>query len=350
MKNLIIGICIAATVAALIAIGVFTSHFGLGFASNIGNWGAVGDFFGGVLNPTFALLSLILIAYTLMQNKKALEQSEKAIEQGTKAIEQNEKALQVSNKELELTRNELANSSKALEEQASLLAIQSFETTFFNMLELHNKLLNNIFYGDGESYENIKDELGITRYEDGSFYGEDKKHKGLDSLKRLITAIESAFVYGENRITVLFIFNTMYKYENKAFGGYFRNLYQVLKLIKNSFPDMSIQKKYSNILRAQLSNQELSLLLLNCLCPYVDNGEFRKLVIHFELLEHLDITYKLGDDNIANFTINNPTLNLTSNEIDQYFSTDTSGKLIKSAFGQNSQIMDYCKFKNLVDQ
>ena len=138
MEKLIKRIYITAAIAALIAIGTFISHFGLGFASNIGNWGAVGDFFGGVLNPTFALLSLILIAYTLMQNKKALEQSEQAIEQGTKAIEQNEKALRVSNKELELTRNELANSSKALEEQASLLAIQSFETTFFNMLELHN--------------------------------------------------------------------------------------------------------------------------------------------------------------------------------------------------------------------
>ena len=72
MKQLTIGICIAASIAALTAIGIFISHFGFGFASNIGNWGAVGDFFGGILNPTFALLSLILIAYTLMQNKKAL--------------------------------------------------------------------------------------------------------------------------------------------------------------------------------------------------------------------------------------------------------------------------------------
>lgn len=79
MEKLIKRICITAAIAALIAIGTFISHFGLGFASNISNWGAVGDFFGGVLNPTFALLSLILIAYTLMQNKKALDQSEKAI-------------------------------------------------------------------------------------------------------------------------------------------------------------------------------------------------------------------------------------------------------------------------------
>ncbi|WP_274803885.1 putative phage abortive infection protein [Pseudoalteromonas rhizosphaerae] len=123
-----------------------------------------------------------------------------------------------------------------------------------------------------------------------------------------------------------------------------------MKLIKNSFPDIDVQKKYSNILRAQLSNQELSLLLLNCLCPHVDNGQFRKLVIHFELLEHLDITYTLGSDYIATFTINNPTMHLTSNEIDLYFSTDTSGKLIKSAFGQNAQIISYCKDQNYIDK
>ncbi|MDP2636721.1 MULTISPECIES: putative phage abortive infection protein [unclassified Pseudoalteromonas] len=348
MEKLIKRICITAAIAALIAIGTFISHFGLGFASNIGNWGAVGDFFGGVLNPTFALLSLILIAYTLMQNKKALEQSEKAIEQGTKAIEQNEKALQVSNEELRLTRDELANSSDALKEQANLLAVQSFETTFFNMLVLHRRLIDNFSYDYSSSHEKISKELNIDFYTAGS--SKDMK-PGVFCVNRLLTAIHEAHKKVDKPQSVIATFNVFYREENKEFGSYFRNLYQILKLIKDSFSNIAIQKKYSNILRAQLSNQELSLLLLNCLCSHVDNGQFKKLVIHFELLEHLDIAYALGDDNIATFTINNPTLHLTSNEIDQYISTDTSsGKLIKSAFGENSQIMDYCKFKNWVDQ
>ncbi|KPZ57316.1 hypothetical protein AN391_01903 [Pseudoalteromonas sp. P1-13-1a] len=347
MKRIVFIICGIAGLAAIIAIIFFVSKFGFGPASTISNWGAVGDFFGGVLNPTFALLSLILIAYTLMQNKKALEQSEKAIQQGTEAIEQNERALQVSNDELALTRNELANSATALEEQAKLLAVQSFETTFFNMLELHNKLINQFIYIHENSHERISRKLNIDSYSAGTVM---KVEPGIKSINRLLMAIENANNKIVSNKSIILTFSMFYIYENKEFGRYFRNLYQILKLIKNSFPDIGIQKKYSNILRAQLSNQELSLLILNCLCPHVDNGEFRKLVIHFELLEHLDITYKLGDNYIATFTINNPTLNLTSNEIDQYFSTDTSGKLIKTAFGRNSQIMDYCKFKNLVDQ
>ncbi len=74
-------ICCLAALAAITAFGLYALKFGIGFAPSISDWGAVGDFFGGVLNPTFALLSLILIAYTLMQNKKALEQSETAIQQ-----------------------------------------------------------------------------------------------------------------------------------------------------------------------------------------------------------------------------------------------------------------------------
>lgn len=347
MEKLIKRICITAAIAALIAIGTFISNFGLGFASNIGNWGAVGDFFGGVLNPTFALLSLILIAYTLMQNKKALEQSEKAIQQGTEAIEQNEKALQVSNKELELTRNELANSSKALEEQASLLAVQSFETTFFNMLELHSRLLDRFNYSYWDSHDAISAELKIPYFQTVS---KDLKQSGMFSLNKLLMSMKDAHERVGNNSSIVHIFNGFYLYENKEFGSYFRNFYQILKLIKTSIPSYPAQKKYSNILRAQLSNQELTFLLLNCLCSSVDNGQFKKLVIYFELLEHLDITYTLGNDYIATFTINNPTLHLISNEIDQYISTDTSGKLIRSAFGQNSQIMNYCKFNNLVDK
>jgi len=346
MKRIVFIICGIAGLAAIIAIIFFVSKFGFGPASTISNWGAVGDFFGGVLNPTFALLSLILIAYTLMQNKKALEQSEKAIQQGTEAIEQNERALQVSNDELALTRNELANSATALEEQAKLLAVQSFETTFFNMLELHSSLLDKFNYSYSDSHDAISAELNIPYFET---VRSNLQQPGIFSFNKLLISIKDVHQRVGNESSIVHIFNGFYLYENKYFGSYFRNLYQILKLIKTSIPSYQNQKKYSNILRAQLSNQELTLLFLNCLCSSVDNGQFKKLVIHFELLEHLDITYNLGDDNIATFTINNPTLNLTSNEIDQYFSIDTSGKLIKSAFGKNSQILDYCKFKNLVD-
>ncbi|KZY60974.1 hypothetical protein A3733_24330 [Pseudoalteromonas shioyasakiensis] len=342
---MIIIICGLAALAAVTALGLYAYKFGFGFASKISDWGSVGDFFGGVLNPTFALLSLILIAYTLMQNKKALEQSEKAIQQGTEAIDQNERALQVSNQELALTRNELANSATALEEQAKLLAVQSFETTFFNMLQLHSRLLDNFNYNVRNSYDQICEKLNISHFNTNSA----QMPQGIQCLDRLLSAILDAHQGVGDKSSIVNVFNAFYLYENRVFGSYFRNLYQILKLIKISITTYQEQKKYSNILRAQLSNQELTLLLLNCLCSSIDNGQFKKLVIYFELLEHLDITYKKDKDHITTFTINNPTLLLTSSEIDQYLSRDSNGRVIRSAFGLNDQILKYNKFRNMVD-
>ncbi|MCK8124659.1 putative phage abortive infection protein [Pseudoalteromonas sp. 2CM39R] len=332
MKRMILLIFCLAVVIGITAILFYVDNFGFGYAQTIGDWGAVGDFFGGVLNPTFALLSLILIAYTLMQNKKALEQSEKA--------------LQVSNQELALTRNELANSATALEEQAKLLAVQSFETTFFNMLELHSRLLDNFSYDYSGSYVRIKEELNIDHYSAGS--SKDAK-PGIFYINRLLTSISDAHKnvkssQSNGEKSIINTFNVFYRYENKEFGIYFRNLYQVLKLIKDSVQNVQEQKKYSNILRAQLSNQELLLLFLNCLCPKVDKGQFRELVIHFELLEHLDITYVRGKDELRSiFRVNNPTFFLETIEVDEYISFNCNGEVNKSAFGRNNQISSYCE-------
>ncbi|MDQ2045553.1 putative phage abortive infection protein [Pseudoalteromonas sp. 20-92] len=349
MEKLIKRICITAAIAALIALGTFISHFGLGFASNIGNWGAVGDFFGGVLNPTFALLSLILIAYTLMQNKKALDQgalaikqSELAIQQGTKAIEQNEKALQVSNEELALTRNELANSATALEEQAKLLAVQSFETTFFNMLELHNNILKSIEHNPNKSWKLFysKFDRGIIAHTENI---DSSGSRAIYSLTKQLGSLISNDSTGSNALQV---FDIIFAYENQSFGSFFRNLYQVLKLIQSNTNDYETHKKYSNILRAQFSNQELSLLFFNCLSSEVDGGQFKELVIYFKLLEHLNIKYT-STFNI--FKITSPDIMLTAELVEKYLVIDESGKLSTSAFGENPQLIQYCKGKGYLN-
>ncbi len=337
MEKFIKIICTIAVTSAVIAITVFISHFGFGFASNIGNWGAIGDFFGGVLNPMFALFSLILIAHTLMQNKQALEQSEKAIEQGTKAIEQNEKALQVSNKELELTRNELANSSKALEEQASLLAVQSFETTFFNMLALHDKVLKNIKFNSQESYSTF-----FRSFEGASNPSiKNEVKSGTDAIDSISQLIGSLVNKGRFKKSAVEVFDVIFDYENKLFGSYFRNLYQILLFISNSTFDDKTKNKYSNILRAQLSNQELSLLMLNALSTKVDKGQFRKLLIEFSILEHLNLNHYVDDLSNYIFTIQNPNIPIETKHLDKFIKLDQNNKVIKSAFGSNLHIASY---------
>lgn len=316
-----------AFVAASIAVGLYATKFGIGFAKTISDWGAVGDFFGGVLNPTFALLSLILIAYTLVQNQKALAQSQEA-------IKQNEQALRVSNEELKLTRDELASSSKALEEQAKLIAVQSFETTFFNMIELHSNVLNNVLYCP---YTN-KDKLQ-TSFQAINYALPSNKEKGVSSfqvINLLLNDLHRRYdSYIEEGISA--VFDIFYESENRVFASYFRNLYQILKLIKNSRLSKEKQKSYSNILRAQLSNDELALLLLNCICEKVDSGQFRELVTEFELLEHLDCFFNEDTNLIA---VQNPMFILKRDILEKYL-VIKNNVVTKSAFGKNSEIKKF---------
>jgi hypothetical protein len=86
----------------------------------IGDWGAFGDFFGGILNPVFGFFSMILIIFTITQQQKSLEQTSKQIklsfEEMTKSVAAQEKQAELSEKQL----NELMKKS-ALDDSVRIL-------------------------------------------------------------------------------------------------------------------------------------------------------------------------------------------------------------------------------------
>lgn len=67
-------------------------------------------------------------------------------------------------------------------------------------------------------------------------------------------------------------------------GHYFRNIYQVLKFIDTS--ELEQKQFYANLLRAQLSSDELALLFYNCL-SHIGNEKFKPLLEKYAVLEHL---------------------------------------------------------------
>ena len=110
---------------------VFPKGTGVDGGNNLrGDWGALGDFFGGMLNPIFAFLSLVMLVFTLRLNLKELS---------------------LSRRELALTRIEMTKSSEALEEQSDSLKAQSeslqrqnFESTFFHLIALFGQSANSV--------------------------------------------------------------------------------------------------------------------------------------------------------------------------------------------------------------
>ncbi len=80
-------------------------------------------------------------------------------------------------------------------------------------------------------------------------------------------------------------FEEYYKTYEDSMAHYFRNLYHIFKFVKAS--DIDNKRRYTSLVRAQLSKFELLILFYNCLTKY-GNG-FKPLVEEFGLFEHLDI-------------------------------------------------------------
>lgn len=109
--------------AIVIPLKLFISRFGEQEpSSNPEHWGQFGDFLGGTLNPILAFASFMALLYTIRLQTKQLKLS---------ADE-----LTATRIELEASRIAQQDSSKSLKVQLEKLDIQSFEATFFSLLQL----------------------------------------------------------------------------------------------------------------------------------------------------------------------------------------------------------------------
>jgi uncharacterized membrane protein len=121
------------TSAAFFVCKFFLTFSGEIFPSNVrDDWGTLGDFFGGILNPIFGFASFIALLATIFYQSKELNASTK----------------------------ELRNSATALTAQNKAIELQSFEQTFFSWINTYRDLLNSISSNAGSS---IKDTTGRTQ-------------------------------------------------------------------------------------------------------------------------------------------------------------------------------------------
>lgn len=141
---------IAAALAA-VAIWFYASHF-QGPVTDSANaaWGQFGDFFGGVLNPTFSFLALLGLLLTLYVQSKELRLSREMAK--------------LSLQELELTKKELKNSAEALIAQNESINLQRFEQTFFAWLDSYRSLIDQVYYKDTLHKITLGALGGVTRH------------------------------------------------------------------------------------------------------------------------------------------------------------------------------------------
>lgn len=279
---------------AILLIYMFSKENLLFSISSAADMGAMGDYFGGMLNPLFSLIGLFALLATIKLQSKALKVSSEE--------------LATSSKELELTRIEISKSTIIQKEQSDSLELQNFENTFFKMIDLHSEIMNSLVLKEGNksmqfTINNRKKNLIFFNKKEvvakdmiclilnffqnmTSEYNTYPNFMDLNDFRKEYSASE--ITKYSNKINQANETNELYlilhdKLQQK-FGHYFRNIYQILKFI--SYSKIENKKFYTNIFRAQFSKDELEFLFYNCVSD-IGNEKFLPLLIEFEFLEHL---------------------------------------------------------------
>lgn len=200
--------------------------------------GQFGDSFG-LSNALFTALAFVILIITLHYQREELR---------------------LQRKELTLTREELKGQKEQLE-------IQNFENKFFGLLNLLREVVNSLSY---------KNRVGSDSFRVLS----DKLFSHFDGNRKIISGIDK-----QKQIGKLYHFYVLERFPDSYFN-YMRTLYHVFKFIDNAELETPKKKFYTNIVRAQVSFSELSLLFYNCLSP-LGEDKFKPLVEKYALLKHL---------------------------------------------------------------
>ena len=174
---------------------------------------------------------------------------------------------------------------------------QSIETTFFSALELHHKIT------DGLQFD--RDRVLPAEYEERKrllrLIGKpEPEYSPVASGREVFAEVLRGVAYDANTAssyqTTIGNYKVLQTQHNYVLGHYFRNLYQILKLVDtDEVIDTRGKQKYASMLRAQLSSDELAVLMINCADSMVDQGEFRGLMVRYRMLEHAPLK-KIGQE------------------------------------------------------
>ena len=150
---------------------------------------------------------------------------------------------------------------------------QNFESSFFQLLVLHNQIVSEI--AEFDTSTNQPTYRGRACLDRWYYAFKNNPYRRGDDAGSDVPQPDSVTKY-----------EMFYQEHQSDLGHYFRNLYHIIKFVRDS--DVSDKRRYTSLVRATLSQSELALLFYNCLSG---NGEerFKPLVQQFGLLKNLNL-------------------------------------------------------------
>ncbi|EXC02525.1 hypothetical protein J539_1014 [Acinetobacter baumannii 342950] len=209
------------------------------------HWGPVGDFFGGILNPIFALFAFYWLTYSVRLQIKELAETrnelKKAAAAQVESARHQQSIAELENENVNTQKELLALQEKTLlsqqmanKAQQQQIEIQNFESLFFELIKTKNNSINMIKTIETDEHTTTETH-GLNVFE-----------KRLGYLKQ-----NDSFDYYYK------------KYSYDVFSSYIRICGQILNILVQSKSKGNNVDTYINIFKATLSRVELELIFIN---------------------------------------------------------------------------------------
>lgn len=249
LGNLIVTVYVIGALALIAYVGFFAFIQRARLSSDPGDWGTLGDYFGGLLNPVVSFATLV-VAYAVWKQQK----------------------------------EELKATKEALEEQAKTAEQQRREQRFFDLLNLYERTEESITFTEAISASADSSAIHLK--------GKAALHRLLaDSLPRLIGLFQR---HGIKEIkvdgsSISVSESSLSEAWNKSatasqLDHYFRVVFRLLADSESLLGPQHFQ--YVKLLRAQLGRAELTLLGFN-LWLDIEGKRMVPLAARYGLLKHL---------------------------------------------------------------
>ncbi|HCA5144383.1 TPA: putative phage abortive infection protein, partial [Acinetobacter baumannii] len=301
----------------------------ISISESLEKWGTFGDFIGGILNPIFGLFAFYWLTYSVRLQIKELKETREELKKAADAQSISAKhqasiaLLEAKNvdtqsKIFELNKETLESQRIAAHAQAEQIAIQNFESLFFQLLKTKTDVTNDILVGSKHTLERLC--ILNNETNKGKYYLKAKEQEEI--AKRKINQMIDDKVQGKESIKDhIIIFKSHVKVSWEVFytesfldyaGSYFRVSYQIVKLIDENQTLKNLikvsqkeyskkQKEYFDIFRATFTQYELEAFFFNCLSKY-GNKNFKKLLERYGMFEPLLIDTNRSNERLSSLT------------------------------------------------
>lgn len=285
--------------------------------TSVADLGTVGDFIGGTTVAFLTASSVILLLATIIMQRKEIKISQQSIEELVKQTAASVEQAEQARKETQITNETMKQ--------------QQIESTFFNMLSLHHQIVNSLSFGNDKKSYIGREAISRLKILYENSFGNREYYKQNPDVERVFRINEQTEViykrelFGKadsiNQEELDEVYKAFHDRYGNLIGHYMRNNYRIVKFIVNNVAtDEEEQKRikeetgrepiigdiryYFGTLRAQWSNAEFELILINAL--YSENHKFKDLIIKYDVLDIQDkddtsSSFKLKDSMMGRF-------------------------------------------------